>query len=80
MIYGRAGGFQNTRPFDNRPDSREKYVVRPAENAALTSPRIGEVMLLAVTRRWPDLELIDPEPNWWSSGPFRGVDALTVTD
>jgi cytochrome P450 len=39
----------------------------------------AEVMLLAVTRRWPRLRLADPPPSWWSSGPFRGLDHLHVT-
>jgi len=38
----------------------------------------AEVMLSAITRRWPRLELAEPRPKWWSSGPFRGVDRLTV--
>lgn len=38
----------------------------------------AEVMLLAVTRRWARLETTAPDPRWWSSGPFRGLDALTV--
>lgn len=38
----------------------------------------AEVMLAAVTRRWPRLRLADPAPAWWSSGPFRGLTSLTV--
>ena len=37
-----------------------------------------EVMLAAVTRRWPRLKLAGPAPRWWSSGPFRGLDHLRV--
>jgi cytochrome P450 len=37
-----------------------------------------EVMLTAVTRRWPDLRLSAPPPQWWSSGPFRGLTHLNV--
>lgn len=39
----------------------------------------AEVMLLAVTRRWPKLALSGPPPAWWSSGPFRGLTHLHVT-
>lgn len=38
----------------------------------------AEVMLIAVTRRWPRLALAEPAPTWWSSGPFRGLDHLFV--
>jgi cytochrome P450 len=41
----------------------------------------ADVMLRAVTRRWPRLTLAaadHPAPNWWSSGPFRGLDRLWV--
>jgi len=38
----------------------------------------SEVMLSAITRRWPRLALAEPAPRWWSSGPFRGVDQLCV--
>lgn len=38
----------------------------------------AEVMLTAITRRWPRLALAEPRPKWWSSGPFRGLDQLTV--
>lgn len=38
----------------------------------------AEVMLLAVTRRWPKLAVADPLPTWWSSGPFRGLSHLSV--
>ena len=38
----------------------------------------SEVMLSAITRRWPHLALAEPAPRWWSSGPFRGVDQLCV--
>ena len=38
----------------------------------------SEVMLSAITRRWPHLELAEPAPRWWSSGPFRGIDQLSV--
>ena len=40
----------------------------------------AEVMLIAVTRRWPKLALSGPPPAWWSSGPFRGLKHLHVTD
>lgn len=36
-----------------------------------------EVLLTAVLRRWPDLEL-DGDPGWWCAGPFRGVHRLPV--
>jgi cytochrome P450 len=39
----------------------------------------AEVMLIAVTRRWPKLALSGPPPAWWSSGPFRGLTHLHVT-
>ena len=39
----------------------------------------AEAMLIAVTRRWPKLELSGPRPRWWSSGPFRGLTHLNVT-
>ena len=38
----------------------------------------AEVMLAAVTRRWPRLTLAGPAPRWWSSGPFRGLNHLRV--
>src|SRR5712692_3382764 len=38
----------------------------------------AEVMLIAVTRRWPKLALSGPLPTWWSSGPFRGLTHLHV--
>jgi len=38
----------------------------------------AEVMLLAVTRRWPQLAIVGPPPKWWSSGPFRGLTHLYV--
>lgn len=38
----------------------------------------SEVMLAAVIRRWPNLALAEPAPQWWSSGPFRGIDRLCV--
>lgn len=38
----------------------------------------AEVMLIAITRRWPHLALTDPLPTWWSSGPFRGLTHLYV--
>jgi hypothetical protein len=37
-----------------------------------------EVLLTAVLRRWPRLELAG-DPGWWCAGPFRGVHALPVT-
>ena len=37
-----------------------------------------EVMLAAITLRWPRLALAEPRPKWWSSGPFRGLDQLRV--
>jgi cytochrome P450 len=39
----------------------------------------AEVMLIAVTRRWPKLALSGPRPAWWSSGPFRGLTHLNVS-
>jgi cytochrome P450 len=38
----------------------------------------SEVMLSAITRRWPRLMLAEPTPQWWSSGPFRGIGQLPV--
>ena len=38
----------------------------------------AEVMLIAVTRRWPKLKMAGPPPAWWSSGPFRGLTHLRV--
>jgi cytochrome P450 len=38
----------------------------------------AEVMLIAVTRRWPSLRGADPDPTWWNSGPFRGLSHLNV--
>jgi cytochrome P450 len=38
----------------------------------------AEVMLIAVTRRWPKLALSGRPPAWWSSGPFRGLTHLQV--
>jgi cytochrome P450 len=38
----------------------------------------AEVMLIAVTRRWPQLAIADPLPTWWNSGPFRGLTHLYV--
>ena len=38
----------------------------------------AEVMLTAVTRRWPLLVLADPPPAWWVSGPFHGLNHLNV--
>ena len=39
----------------------------------------AQLMLEAVTRRWPDLALADGfAPQWWRSGPFRGLGSLTV--
>lgn len=37
----------------------------------------AEVMLTAVTRRFPRLSVAEP-PRWWSSGPFRGLERLVV--
>ena len=39
----------------------------------------AEVMLIAVTRRWPKLAVSDPPPAWWSSAAFRGLKHLHVT-
>lgn len=39
----------------------------------------AEVMLEALTERFPRLETADPEPTWWSSGPFRGLSHLQVS-
>src|SRR6266478_399981 len=39
----------------------------------------AEVMLIAITRRWPKLALSARPPAWWSSGPFRGLTHLRVT-
>ena len=39
----------------------------------------AEVMLIAVTRRWPKLALSGPPPAWWSTGTFRGLTDLRVT-
>jgi pimeloyl-[acyl-carrier protein] synthase len=36
----------------------------------------AEVMLIAVTNRWPKLEVTGTPPKWWSSGPFRGLTHL----
>jgi len=36
-----------------------------------------EVLLTAVLRRWPDLELAG-DPGWWCAGPFRGVRRLPI--
>lgn len=39
----------------------------------------AEVMLAAVTRRWPALELVADRPlRWHQRGPFRGLDELVV--
>jgi cytochrome P450 len=39
----------------------------------------AEVMLAAVTQRWPDLMLaVDRPLRWHLRGPFRGLDALVV--
>jgi hypothetical protein len=39
----------------------------------------AEVMLAAVTRRWPELTLAEDELRWHQRGPFRGLDRLQVT-
>jgi cytochrome P450 len=36
-----------------------------------------EVLLTAVVRRWPDLEL-GGDPGWWCAGPFRGLERLPI--
>ena len=39
----------------------------------------AQVMLDAIVRRWPDLALADDfAPQWWRSGPFRGLRSLSV--
>ena len=39
----------------------------------------AEVMLAAVVRRWPGLELVPDRPlSWHQRGPFRGLDELVV--
>jgi cytochrome P450 len=38
----------------------------------------AEVMLAAVTRRWPGLRLVHAPLRWHQRGPFRGLDELRV--
>ena len=67
--------------FDVRRDEGAplSFAVGPHHCLGASLARMeSEVMLAAVTRRWPRLTLTGPAPRWWSSGPFRGLNHLTV--
>ena len=73
--------FTEPHRFDIRRDeaSSLSFAVGPHRclGAALAQME-AEVMLAAVTRRWPDLTLAGDQPRWWSTGPFRGLTHLGV--
>jgi len=76
--------FIESERFDIRRDegSSLSFAFGPHHCLGASLARMeAEVMLRAVTRRWPLLTLADgdrPAPRWWSSGPFRGLDHLWV--
>lgn len=73
--------FTDPHRFDIRRDGPDSLSFAAGRHRCLGAPLAtmeAEVMLDAVTDRFPDLTLADPEPEWWSSGPFRGLSHLQV--
>lgn len=73
--------FDEPHRFDIRRDGPDPLSFAAGRHRCLGAPLAtmeAEVMLEAVTRRFPDLALADPDPGWWSSGPFRGLNHLQV--
>lgn len=67
--------------FDIRRDGPESLSFAAGRHRCLGAPLAtmeAEVMLEAVTQRFPDLAVASPEPAWWNVGPFRGLDQLPV--
>ncbi len=73
--------FHNPDRFDIRraEGSSLSFAIGPHHCLGASLARMEiEVMLRAVTRRFPKLQLATPAPKVWQSGPFRGLDALWV--
>jgi cytochrome P450 len=67
--------------FDIRRDGPDPLSFAAGRHRCLGAPLAtmeAEVMLRAVTQRFPDLSLSNPKPLWWNSGPFRGLSHLQV--
>ena len=67
--------------FDIRRDGPDPLSFAAGRHRCLGAPLAtmeAEVMLRAVTQRFPELSLSNPRPLWWNSGPFRGLSHLQV--
>jgi pimeloyl-[acyl-carrier protein] synthase len=73
--------FTDPHRFDIRRDGPDPLSFASGRHRCLGAPLAtmeAEVMLEAVTERFPTLELAQPEPDWWNTGPFRGLNYLRV--
>jgi len=73
--------YTDPHQFDIRRDGPDPLSFAAGRHRCLGAPLAtmeAAVMLRAVTRRFPDLSLSNPEPLWWNSGPFRGLSHLEV--
>jgi cytochrome P450 len=73
--------YTDPHQFDIRRDGPDPLSFAAGRHRCLGAPLAtmeAAVMLRAVTRRFPDLSLSNPEPLWWNSGPFRGLSHLQV--
>jgi len=74
--------FKHPNPFDIARDEGPPLSFAAGAHHCLGAALArmeAEVMLIAVTRRWPNLRLSGPRPKSWSSGPFRGLTHLNVS-
>jgi cytochrome P450 len=75
------GRYDDPQSFDIRRNGPDPLSFAAGRHRCLGAPLAtmeAEVMLEAVTDRFPDLSLADPAPEWWSAGPFRGLSHLQV--
>jgi cytochrome P450 len=75
------GTYADPHRFDIRRDGPDPLSFAAGRHRCLGAPLAtmeAEVMLRAVTQRFPDLSLSNPKPLWWNSGPFRGLSHLQV--
>jgi cytochrome P450 len=73
--------FTNPHAFDIRRDGPSPLSFASGRHRCLGAPLAtmeAQVMLRELTDRFSGLAVAEPEPDWWSSGPFRGVDQLRV--
>ncbi len=75
------GTYTDPHRFDIRRDGPDPLSFAAGRHRCLGAPLAtmeAEVMLRAVTQRFPELSLSNPRPLWWNSGPFRGLSHLQV--